>query len=110
MPNSHSPQRDRERPVYRLKEANLARAYIEVLGLDKNGDAAKHLKNWKTPVEGQVSCPSCLATDRQENTSGDFARVAYHEIKARSTVDVGTLTIADVNNILDKLAGHNLKT
>lgn len=48
--------------------------------------------------------------DAKENASGDFARVAYHEIKARSTVEQGSLTIGDVNDILDKLAGPNLKT
>lgn len=96
--------------MYKLKEANLARAYTDVLGLDKHGDAAKRLKNWKTPVEGQVSLRSRPVANDQENASGDFARVAYHEIKARSTVEAGSFTIEDVNNVLDKLAGHNLKT
>lgn len=81
-----------------------------MLGLDKHGDAAKRLKNWKTPVDGQVSCPRATIADIKENASGDFARVAYHEIKARSTVEQGSLTIADVNNVLDKLAGPNMKT
>ncbi|EJT47704.1 hypothetical protein A1Q1_03481 [Trichosporon asahii var. asahii CBS 2479] len=100
----------RERPVYHLKEANLARAYTEVLGLDKHGDAAKRLKNWKTPVDGQVGSSSVPIADTKENASGDFARVAYHEIKSRSTVEQGSLTIGDVNDLLDKLAGPNVKT
>ena len=48
--------------------------------------------------------------DTKENASGDFARVAYHEIKSRSTVEQGSLTIGDVNDLLDKLAGPNVKT
>lgn len=49
-------QRDRERPVYNLKEALMARCYIEVLGLDKHSEAAQRLIKWKQPVEGQVGC------------------------------------------------------
>ena len=52
--------------MYHLKEANLARAYTEVLGLDKHGDAAKRLKNWKTPVDGQVSAALLLAADARK--------------------------------------------
>ena len=48
-------QRDRERPVYNLKEAMLAKCYIEVLGLDKHSAAAQKLIKWKQPVDGQVS-------------------------------------------------------
>jgi len=48
-------QRDRERPVYNLKEAMLAKCYIEVLGLDKHSDAAQRLVKWKQPIDGQVS-------------------------------------------------------
>lgn len=47
-------QRDRERPVYNLKEAMLAKCYIEVLGLDKHSEAAQRLTKWKQPVDGQV--------------------------------------------------------
>jgi DNA ligase-4 len=48
-------QRDRERPVYNLKEAMLAKCYIEVLGLDRHSEAANRLIKWKQPVDGQVS-------------------------------------------------------
>ena len=47
-------QRDRERPVYNLKEAMLAKCYIEVLGIDKHSEAAHRLVKWKQPVDGQV--------------------------------------------------------
>jgi hypothetical protein len=41
--------------VYNLKEAMLAKCYIEVLGLDRHSDAAQRLIKWKQPVDGQVS-------------------------------------------------------
>jgi hypothetical protein len=43
--------------VYNLKEAMLAKCYIEVLGLDRHSDAAQRLIKWKQPVDGQVSQP-----------------------------------------------------
>ncbi|ORX34780.1 ATP dependent DNA ligase domain-domain-containing protein [Kockovaella imperatae] len=92
------PDRDRERPVYNLKEAMLAKCYIEVLGVDKHSETAQRLIKWKQPVDGQA-----------ESYSGDFARVCYHEIAARSTVEEGQLTIDAVNALLDKLAAGRLK-
>ncbi len=91
-------KRDRERPVYNLKEAMLAKCYIEVLGLDKHSEAAQHLIKWKQPVDGQAN-----------TISGDFARVCYNAIAARSTVEVGQLTIDAVNSLLDELARGRLK-
>ncbi|RXK40753.1 hypothetical protein M231_02005 [Tremella mesenterica] len=92
------PERDRERPVYNLKEAMLAKCYIEVLGLDKHSAAAQKLVKWKQPVDGET-----------DGISGDFARVCYHEIAARSTVEEGTLTLEAVNALLDQLAGGRMK-
>ncbi|RSH81465.1 DNA ligase (ATP) [Saitozyma podzolica] len=92
------PDRDRERPVYNLKEAMLAKCYIEVLGLDKHSEAAQRLIKWKQPIDGQADA-----------VSGDFARVCYHEIAARSTVEDGQLTIDAVNSLLDQLAAGRLR-
>lgn len=44
-----------------------------------------------------------------ETGSGDFARVCYHEIAARSTVEEGQLSIEAVNSLLDQLATGRLK-
>lgn len=44
-----------------------------------------------------------------ESHSGDFARVCYHEISARSTVEEGQLSIEAVNSLLDQLATGRLK-
>jgi hypothetical protein len=40
--------------VYNLKEAMLAKCYIEVLGLDRHSATATRLIKWKQPVEGEV--------------------------------------------------------
>ena len=58
-------KRDRERPVYNLKEAMLAKCYIEVLGLDKQSDAAQRLVKWKQPVDGQVIMLQVSAHNRR---------------------------------------------
>ncbi|WVW81787.1 hypothetical protein I302_103784 [Kwoniella bestiolae CBS 10118] len=92
------PDRDRERPVYNLKEAMLAKCYIEVLGLDRHSEAAMRLIKWKQPVDGKA-----------ESHSGDFARVCYYEIAARSTVEQGQLSVDAVNLLLDQLAQGRLK-
>ncbi|BEI97354.1 hypothetical protein CcaverHIS631_0209430 [Cutaneotrichosporon cavernicola] len=92
------PDRDRERPVYNLKEAMLAKSYIEVLGIDKHSDSALRLTKWKQPVEGQT-----------DSGAGDFARVCYHEIAARSTVEEGKLSVEAVNTLLDRLAAGKMK-
>ncbi|WVQ80875.1 hypothetical protein IAT38_002982 [Cryptococcus sp. DSM 104549] len=88
------PDRDRERPVYKLKEALLARCYIEVLGLKRDSEDAQRLIKWKQPaVEGQ-----------NNSGSGDFARQCFNAISARSTVQDGQLSIEAVNKLLDRLA------
>ena len=46
-------QKDRERSVYFLKEATIAKAFIAVLGIDKTPDAIA-LLHWKKPMPGQV--------------------------------------------------------
>lgn len=76
----------------------LAKCYIEVLGLDKHSETAQRLVRWKQPVDGQA-----------DSVSGDFARVCYHEIAARSTVEEGQLSIEGINALLDQLAAGRLK-
>ncbi|KIR37254.1 hypothetical protein I307_00236 [Cryptococcus deuterogattii 99/473] len=46
------PDKDRERPVYNLKESMLARCYIDILSLEKHSEAAQRLIKWKQPAEG----------------------------------------------------------
>ncbi|KAI0034447.1 ATP dependent DNA ligase domain-containing protein [Vararia minispora EC-137] len=85
------PHKDRERAVYGLKEKNLARLYIKLLALDKKDPDASRLLNWKRPSE-------------QHQTSGDFPSVFLDVISRRSSLDEGTLTVEQLNSLLDDLA------
>ena len=61
--------------MYNLKEAMLAKCYIEVLGLDRHSEAANRLIKWKQPVDGQVrSKPgSCIFGKESCNGLSDTA-------------------------------------
>lgn len=47
-------QKDRERAVYGLKEKNLAKVYIKLIGLNQYDPDAIRLLNWKKPTEREV--------------------------------------------------------
>ncbi|KAJ2930609.1 hypothetical protein H1R20_g6480, partial [Candolleomyces eurysporus] len=85
------PQKDRERPVYGLKEKNLAKIFIKLIGLGMRDPDAVRLLNWKEPTE-------------KDKASGDFPQVLYEVVKKRSSITEGTLTIDDVNEVLNDLA------
>ncbi|CAA7265112.1 unnamed protein product [Cyclocybe aegerita] len=85
------PQKDRERAVYGLKEKNLAKAYIKLIPLGMRDPDAIRLLNWKKPTE-------------REKSSGDFPTVLFEVVSKRSSVIEGSLSIDDVNDILDELS------
>ncbi|KAJ7623294.1 DNA ligase 4 [Roridomyces roridus] len=85
------PQKDRERAVYGLKEKNLAKAYGKLMGLDSNHEDVKRLSNWKRPTEN-------------EKTSGDFPTVLFEVVSKRSSVVEGSLSVKELNEILDELS------
>ncbi|XP_012678745.2 DNA ligase 4 [Clupea harengus] len=87
------PHFERERMAYGIKENMLAKLYIEVLGLPRNGPEANKLLNYRAP------------TTSQEET-GDFAGMAYFVLKKRCDSQ-GKLTIKQVNDFLDSVAIHN---
>ncbi|TFK29738.1 DNA ligase 4 [Coprinopsis marcescibilis] len=85
------PQKDRERAVYGLKEKNLAKTYIKLIPLGMRDPDAIRLLNWKKPTE-------------RDKASGDFPQVVCDVVSKRSSVIEGTLTIDELNEILDELA------
>ncbi|KAI0352380.1 DNA ligase 4 [Trametes cingulata] len=85
------PQKDRERAVYGLKEKNLAKAYIKLIPLGRHDPDAIRLLNWKKPTE-------------RDRASGDFPTVLFDVVNRRSSVVEGSLSIDEVNNMLDELA------
>ncbi|OAX43215.1 DNA ligase 4 [Rhizopogon vinicolor AM-OR11-026] len=85
------PQKDRERAVYGLKEKNLAKTYIKLIPLGMRDPDAIRLLNWKKPTE-------------KDKSSGDFPTVLYEVVSKRSSVVEGSLSVHDLNAILDDLS------
>ncbi|XP_008581572.1 PREDICTED: DNA ligase 4 isoform X2 [Galeopterus variegatus] len=87
------PQLERERMAYGIKETMLAKLYIELLNLPRDGKDALKLLNYRTPtgIHGDA---------------GDFAMMAYFVLKPRC-LQKGSLTIQQVNDLLDSVASNN---
>ncbi|KAI9457174.1 ATP dependent DNA ligase domain-containing protein [Boletus coccyginus] len=85
------PQKDRERAVYGLKEKNLAKAYIKLIPLGMKDPDAVRLLNWKRPAGKHVG-------------TGDFSNVLYEVVSKRSSVVDGSLSVDDLNGILEELS------
>ncbi|KAH7957147.1 hypothetical protein HPB52_015665 [Rhipicephalus sanguineus] len=84
------PHLDRDRPAYGIKEATLAKLYIEVLALGKDSPDAQKLLRYRTPHVAKAE-------------AGDFASVAYLVLRNRCPTK-GSLTVAEVNELLDELS------
>uniref|UniRef100_A0A8C3SL56 DNA ligase n=1 Tax=Chelydra serpentina TaxID=8475 RepID=A0A8C3SL56_CHESE len=87
------PQLERERMAYGIKETMLAKLYIELLNLPKEGKDALKLLNYRTPTGSH-------------GDAGDFAMIAYFVLKPRCPKQ-GRLTIQQVNELLDSVASNN---
>lgn len=85
------PQKDRERTIYGLKERNLAKIYIKLIPLSMKDPDATRLLNWKKPVTNNQS-------------AGDFPIVLYDVVSKRSSVVEGTLSVDDLNELLDEVS------
>ncbi|KAH6934390.1 hypothetical protein HPB50_024031 [Hyalomma asiaticum] len=84
------PHLDRDRPAYGIKEATLAKLYIDVLALGKDSPDAQKLLRYRTPHVAKAE-------------AGDFASVAYLVLRNRCPTK-GSLTVADVNQLLDEVS------
>ncbi|GIX83138.1 DNA ligase 4 [Caerostris darwini] len=87
------PQCERQRAAYGIKEYTLAKLFIEIFCLNKNGTDAQKLLNYRSPKS---------ASDE----AGDFASVAYFVLKNRSP-ETGSLTVHDINHYLDNIATNH---
>ncbi|KAJ7252709.1 DNA ligase 4 [Mycena haematopus] len=85
------PQANRERAVYGLKEKFLAKTYIKLIPLGMRDPDAIRLLNWKKPTE-------------HDKTSGDFPTVLFEVVSKRSSVIEGSLSVDELNDILDELS------
>ncbi|KAF2397905.1 DNA ligase [Trichodelitschia bisporula] len=87
------PEKDRDRAMYGMKEKTIGKLLVRVLGINKTSEDAHALMNWRVPG-GNAS-----------KTAGDFALRCYEVISKRPIrTQVGSMTIAQVNEMLDRLS------
>lgn len=88
------PDKDRDRPMYGLKERAIAKLLIKLLKIGPKSADASNLLNWKLPGQNTAS-----------GAAGDFPARCHEVLKQRAMrTDVGNMRIAEVNELLDKLA------
>ncbi|KAL3417729.1 DNA ligase I [Phlyctema vagabunda] len=88
------PEKDRDRPMYGLKEKAIGKLICKMLNLPPTSEDGYNLINWKLPGLSSAS-----------RMAGDFAGRCYEVLKKRQMrSSPGTLTIAEVNVMLDRLA------
>lgn len=88
------PDKDRDRAMYGLKEKAISKLLVRVLKIDKNSEDGFNLLNWKLP--GQKATVAM---------AGDFPGRCFDIISKRPMrTTVGNMSIAEVNEELDKLS------
>jgi DNA ligase-4 len=88
------PDKDRDRPMYGLKERAIANLLIKLLRIGKKTTDAINLLEWKHPGKGLV-----------KGGSGDFPERCQEVLQKRAMRnEVGDMRIAEVNELLDRLA------
>lgn len=86
------PEKDRDRPMYGLKEKAIAKILVKVLKINKDSEDGDSILNWKNPGRA----------------SGDFPGRCHEVLKKRAMRSkVGTMRIAEVNELLDRLASFS---
>jgi len=102
---SQHTQKDRERAVYGLKEKNIAKIYIKLIPLGVRDPDAVRLLNWKKPIDREVQrfLIQILSKTKEQKASGDFHAVLYEVVSKRSSVIESSLSVEDLNHILDEL-------
>ncbi|KAF6216000.1 hypothetical protein GE061_000337 [Apolygus lucorum] len=86
------PKLERERGAYGIKEYNLARTYIRILHLPKEGHDAQRLTHYTAP-----------SSMKSSDVVGDFAEVAYWILRNKCGQS-SNITIGGINNSLDLIA------
>ena len=87
------PEKDRDRAMYGLKEKTIGKILVKIIGIDKNSEDAYNLINWKLPGF------------RATASAGDFAARCYEVLQKRPILTkLGTMSIAEVNEKLDRLS------
>ena len=80
--------------MYGLKEKTIAKILIKIMKIDKNSEDGYNLLNWKQPGLNTAS-----------RMAGDFAGRCFETISKRALrTEVGSMTISEVNKLLDRLS------
>jgi len=88
------PEKDRDRGMYGLKELTIGKLLVKVMKIDKNSEDGYNMLHWKLPG---VKSSSAMA--------GDFAGRCFEVISKRPMrTTPGSMTIAEVNELLDRLS------
>ncbi|KAG6313853.1 hypothetical protein E4U22_000564 [Claviceps purpurea] len=88
------PDKDSARGVYGLREHVLGKLLVKLLKIDRNSEDGHNLLHWRLPGQTMAA-----------RLAGDFAGRCYEVISKRPMrTEVGGMTIAEVNEQLDKLA------
>jgi len=91
------PTIDSERGKYGLKQAMVAKTYVQALHLDKSSEAASRLINWKDPSKAQ-------GVEASRMIVGDFGTILEDVLRSRVRSEFSEVTLKDVNDLLDALA------
>ncbi|KAJ5101780.1 Nucleic acid-binding OB-fold-containing protein [Penicillium alfredii] len=88
------PDKDRDRPMYGIKEKVIGKMLVKIMKINKESEDGYNLLNWKLP--GQTAAT---------RMAGDFAGRCYDVLSKRPMrTEPGDMTIAEVNDKLDKLS------
>lgn len=88
------PEKDRDRPMYGLKEKTIGKLLVRMMRIDKNSEDGFNLLNWKLPGAKSTSA-----------MAGDFAGRCFEVLQKRPIrTSLGRLTIDEVNEMLDNLS------
>ena len=88
------PEKDRDRAMYGLKEKAIGKLLVKVMKINKDSEDGFNLLNWKLPGQSTAS-----------RMAGDFAGRCFEVITKRPIITkVGTMSIDEVNDLLDRLS------
>lgn len=94
------PDKDRDRGVYGLKENAIGKLLVKLMKIDRNSEDGYNLLHWKLPGQTTAS-----------RLAGDFAGRCYEVLLKRPMrTAYGDMSIAEVNEQLDKLAESSGET
>ncbi|KAI4147834.1 MAG: hypothetical protein LQ340_005356 [Diploschistes diacapsis] len=98
------PEKDKDRTVYGLKEKAIGRMLVKCVGIDRRSEDAQSLLNWRLPSSSSAA-PAAPAGGVVSARAGDFAGRCFDVVGRRAmNVAPGRLTVADVNDMLDRLS------